>query len=105
MLTDLYLIPYYSITQMALEERYLWYVDFLNVSFIQKKPIHLELRTLVQSNQQYFLQVCSLLSLGKCSQAHREQNFGATAVNCPARLLHQGDKTGHCSFSFVTFIL
>lgn len=28
---------YYFIIQMALEERYLWYVDFLNISFIKKK--------------------------------------------------------------------
>lgn len=33
---------YYFIIQMALEERYLWYVDFLNISFIKKKNLSIQ---------------------------------------------------------------
>lgn len=50
-------------------------------------------------SQHYFLEVCSSQPLGKCSQAHREEDWGATGINCPAELLHHGDKAVPCSSS------
>lgn len=50
-------------------------------------------------SQHYLLEVCSSTPLGKCSQAHREEDLGATGINCPAGLLHQGDEAVPCSSS------
>ena len=48
--------------------------------------------------------MCSLLSLGKCSQAHRERNIGATAITL-VKLLDTGTKQFTEASALVTFIL
>lgn len=63
----------------------------------KKKAIHLALGAFMSVSQHYFREVCSSLPLGKCSQAHREKDSGVTGINCPAKLLHQGNKAVSCS--------
>lgn len=94
---------FYLLFHLVLEERCLWWVDFVNISFIKEKEKKISPSGIKGPHiSESTLSPCSLflLSLEKCSQVCRGQDFGATAPGSPGKLLHQGDETVHCSSSF-----